>query len=238
METAVLVVTDDAVLATGLASVLEATDDLRIATVCCSAQALFEAIERSMPQVVLIDTILGLPLSVLADIRKSFPECHICLWARHVSDAFAYGAITIGIRGILQRTLPLADVLTCLRKVAAGEVWLEEKLMAGFFSKRPASLTRRESQLVTLLGQGLKNKEIAYRLSLSEGTVKVYMSKLFQKLSVNDRLELALYGLRNLSGDQAGMQLPVSQAKCVAAGPETTAFAAVAQKYHQVQQAR
>ena len=64
---------------------------------------------------------------------------------------------------------------------------------------RRYSLTRREGQLVTLLSQGLKNKEIATALSISEGTVKVYLSRLFQKLGVKDRFELALYGLKNLT---------------------------------------
>ena len=56
----------------------------------------------------------------------------------------------------------------------------------------------RESQLVALVAQGLRNKEIAYRLSISEGTVKVYLSKLFTKLGVEDRYQLALHGLKNL----------------------------------------
>ena len=64
---------------------------------------------------------------------------------------------------------------------------------------RSYSLTPRQGQLVALLTQGLKNKEIASKLNISEGTVKVYMSRMFQKLGVKDRLELALYGLKNLT---------------------------------------
>jgi DNA-binding CsgD family transcriptional regulator len=65
-------------------------------------------------------------------------------------------------------------------------------------------LTRREGQLVTLLPQGLKNKELAYALGITEGTVKVYLSKLFKKLGVNDRFELALYALKNVVSGQNG----------------------------------
>ena len=64
---------------------------------------------------------------------------------------------------------------------------------------RSYSLTPRQGQLVALLTQGLKNKEIASKLNISEGTVKVYMSRMFQKLGVKDRFELALYGLKNLT---------------------------------------
>jgi DNA-binding CsgD family transcriptional regulator len=64
------------------------------------------------------------------------------------------------------------------------------------------ALTQREGQLVSLLSQGLKNKEIATTLMISEGTVKVYLSRLFQKVGVKDRFELALFGLKNLTTGQ------------------------------------
>jgi DNA-binding CsgD family transcriptional regulator len=76
------------------------------------------------------------------------------------------------------------------------------------------ALTKRESQLVSLLSQGLKNKEIATTLTISEGTVKVYLSRLFQKVGVKDRFELALYGLRNLqnmSGEAPALNSPSHQ---------------------------
>jgi DNA-binding CsgD family transcriptional regulator len=71
------------------------------------------------------------------------------------------------------------------------------------------ALTRREGQLISLLSQGLKNKEIATALNISEGTVKVYLSRLFQKVGVKDRFELALFGLKNLTAAQgAAMEKP------------------------------
>ena len=84
-------------------------------------------------------------------------------------------------------------------RVNEGELWFEKALTDSIMTAHSYSLTRREGQLVALLSQGLKNKEIAYQLSISEGTVKVYMSRLFQKLGVKDRFELALYGLKNLA---------------------------------------
>jgi DNA-binding CsgD family transcriptional regulator len=82
------------------------------------------------------------------------------------------------------------------------------------------SLTKRESQLVSLLSQGLKNKEIASTLTISEGTVKVYLSRLFQKVGVKDRFELALYGLRNLQNmnGEASALNPAPQQTMLASG--------------------
>lgn len=198
----VLLVSDDCVLGRGLADVLE-TENVEM-TGCVSLEQATDAIRAMRPTIALIDMTGSVPLSTIADLRKSWPDCHICLWARQISDELAYQAMTLGVRGILRRSLPVTDLLTCLSKLIRNEVWFEERLMGGFFSNHVVRLTRRESQLVALLAQGMKNKEIAYALSLSEGTVKVYLSRLFEKLSVKDRFELALYGLRNLNADRHG----------------------------------
>jgi DNA-binding CsgD family transcriptional regulator len=88
--------------------------------------------------------------------------------------------------------------MDALQAIREGELWYEKDLLESFLHGERVTLTRREGQLVTLLSQGLKNKEIAWSLRLSEGTVKVYLSRLYQKLGVNDRFEMALYGLKNM----------------------------------------
>src|SRR5207244_12826951 len=106
----------------------------------------------------------------------------------------------------------------CLKCVKDGELWFEKALTDNLMTTRRYALTRREGQLVALLSQGLKNKEIATAMDISEGSVKVYLSRLFQKLQVKDRFELALFGLKNLNpspdslGRSYGMKLPVWQA--------------------------
>src|SRR5580658_6480328 len=107
--------------------------------------------------------------------------------------------MSLGVRGILRKTLPTETLLRCLTRANEGELWFEKALTDSIMSARRYFLTRREGQLVSLLSQGLKNKEIATALTISEGTVKVYLSRLFQKLGVKDRFELALYGLKNLA---------------------------------------
>jgi DNA-binding NarL/FixJ family response regulator len=89
--------------------------------------------------------------------------------------------------------------MRCLTRVLDGELWFEKALTDSLMSAQQFRLTRREGQLVSLVSQGMKNKEVATALNISEGTVKVYLSRLFQKLGVKDRFELALYGLKNLT---------------------------------------
>jgi len=71
-------------------------------------------------------------------------------------------------------------------------------LMDSLLAQTRVTLTRRQGQIVSLVSQGFKNKEIATAMGITEGTVKVYLHKLFRKLGMNDRLDMALYGLKNL----------------------------------------
>ena len=107
----------------------------------------------------------------------------------------------------MRKTLPPELLLECIHKVHGGELWFEKSLTDGLAATNRIALTRREGQLVTLLSQGRKNKEIASLLMITEGTVKVYLSKLYDKLGVKDRFELALYGLKNL-GTEPGANAP------------------------------
>jgi len=120
------------------------------------------------------------------------------LWAREISTEWAFQVIELGVRGILAKTLPSDLQIKCLHKVYEGELWLAKSLTENLLAGKSISLTRREGQLVGALAQGLKNKEIAELLGITEGTVKVYLSRLFHKVGVKDRFELALYGLKNL----------------------------------------
>ena len=139
---------------------------------------------------------------LLSDLKQASPETRIVLWVTAISTELAFQAMGLGIRGILRKQLPADLQVKCLQRVHAGELWFEKALTDSFLNARRVYLTNREGQLVSLLSQGLKNKEIAAALMVSEGTVKVYLSRLFEKTGVKDRFELALFGLRNLTAGQ------------------------------------
>jgi DNA-binding NarL/FixJ family response regulator len=140
-------------------------------------------------------------------MKHAMNRSRIVLWVNSISTELAFQAMGLGVRGILRKTLPTELQVKCLQKVQAGELWFEKALTDSFLCARRVALTQREGQLVSLLSQGLKNKEIATTLMISEGTVKVYLSRLFQKVGVKDRFELALFGLKNLTTGQ----LPVGE---------------------------
>lgn len=208
----VLVFTDQPVLAKGLSSVLSSVPDFDAVSVCHSYEQLLQMSPGAQPDVLLLDLTPDITLASLAELQKRAPKSRIVLWVYTMSPELAYQSIRVGVRGVLRKTLSTGVMVKSLQRIAMGEFWFEEALTASLGSNAKVALTNRENQIVALLSQGLKNKEIAYALEISEGTAKVYLSKLFRKVGVKDRYELALYGMRNLAGDQAGLgngvQLP------------------------------
>jgi DNA-binding NarL/FixJ family response regulator len=206
--TRLLLYTDEPILASGLETVLTPATGFELSAICQSTAALLDVVRTTSADVLLLDLTSDLTFGVMVEIQRWLPSARIVLWVRSISTELAYQAIEHGVRGILRKTHSPELLLKCLQMVAEGGLWFEEALKASFTSMRTISLTRRESQLVSLLSQGLKNKEIAATLFISEGTVKVYLSRLFQKLGVKDRFELALFGLKNMPTGEALFEVP------------------------------
>ena len=194
----VLLFTDEPVLARGFVAVVTSAPGFETVSVCHTTAELADAAPKLKPEVLLIDLTPDVTFGILTQLQRDLPNCRIVLWVRAISTELAYQAMELGVRGVLRKTLTPELLVKCLAKVCEGELWFDKSLTASFLSAKMIALTKRESQLVALLSQGLKNKEIASTLEISEGTVKVYLSRLFQKVGVKDRFELALYGLRNL----------------------------------------
>src|SRR5437016_5605434 len=205
--TRILLYSDEPILAKGLESVLRQVDGFDLLPTCGTLAGLMEQIGQGLPDLVLMDLTPEITFAVLSEMKQVMSHCKIVLWVNSISTELAFQAMGLGVRGILRKTLPADLQIKCLQKVQAGELWFEKALTDSFLCARRVALTQREGQLVSLLSQGLKNKEIATTLGISEGTVKVYLSRLFQKVGVKDRFELALFGLKNLTTGQ----LPVGE---------------------------
>jgi len=202
----IVLFTDQPILAQGLQAVIAASEGFQLTATCTNMSSLSETAVSQHPDILLLDLTSEVTFGALTELKKMAPECRIVLWVRNISTELAFQAMGLGIRGILRKTLPTELLLKCLQKIQEGELWFEKALTDSFLSAKRVSLTQREGQLVNLLSQGLKNKEIATALLISEGTVKVYLSRLFQKLGVKDRFELALYGLKNLTAGQGAVE--------------------------------
>jgi len=195
----VILCSDEPILSEGLTRILEAAEGLQFCSYCPSMEQVRLQLETFQPDILLVDLTADVTFNALSALQDTACRAKIVLWVHSISTELALQAMSLGVRGILRKTLPVETLLRCLIRVNEGELWFEKALTDSIMTARRYSLTRREGQLVSLLSQGLKNKEIATALTISEGTVKVYLSRLFQKLGVKDRFELALYGLKNLT---------------------------------------
>lgn len=153
---------------------------------------------------------------IIRQLRAAEPHLPLVVWERVTGSEPALSALGSGVRGIMLDCTTAAEARTCIDTVLGGGIWVPLSIAQAVVSSRSCHLTRREGQLVNLVTQGLSNKEIARTLGISIGTVKVYFSRLFDKLGVSDRYELAVLGLR-----QAGTVCLTVPAVMSATGAQT-----------------
>lgn len=165
---------------------------------CTDAGRLPAVLAAERPELMLIDPAALPDRGWLREWKLRVPHPCIVLWVDRIAPEFAREALQCGVRGILRQDSDAASYAECLEKVAAGQIWLERDLADALLTARTVRLSPRERQLIGLLTQGLRNKEIAGRMNITEGTTKAYLSRLFEKTGAGDRLELAVYAMKNL----------------------------------------
>jgi len=142
-------------------------------------------------------------LSIVRDINRHHPATRAVLFTSAASDARIHDALELGVRGVVLKEMPPEALLQCVKKVHAGEQWLasgprrlvERRRQAHDpdRKRRRAGLTGRETDIVKLVARGLPNQEIAKRLDVKEGTLKIHLHNIYRKLNVESRLALTLY---------------------------------------------
>jgi two-component system, NarL family, nitrate/nitrite response regulator NarL len=211
----------------GVRMVLSACPDLTFLTACDSLDRAMELAQGTPPDVLLVDKAFGIqaildwltPSPDQPGLARRSPEMAIVIWGVSVSEAEALRFLQAGARGILRKTASLASILACVRTVAAGRSWMEDCVFrdSARNDRYPRSeLTPREQQVLELVEQGCKNKEIASELSIRPGTVKIHLKHIFEKTGIRGRYGLALNGWRERvpAGPVAGKFPGDSYATC------------------------
>jgi two-component system, NarL family, nitrate/nitrite response regulator NarL len=180
----------------------------------CQAGAFSRTLETSArPQLLLLDITAGLTFSDLGELHDCVPDCPVVLWADALPLELMFKTLEFGVRGIVQRSAQPEQLVESLRKVAAGELQIGFGLPQDMSQvRRKVSLTPRERQIVLLLRQGLRNKQIAGEMTITEGTVKIYLFRLFQKLGVRNRFELARCGILDQLQFSPAVPMPLDRA--------------------------
>jgi DNA-binding NarL/FixJ family response regulator len=206
----VVVCSDQPILAHGLGSLIAADPAFQLNACCSNIAALKDHLASGTSDLAVLDLMPEITIAVLSELQRAAPDCKVILWTNSIAADFALQALGFGVRGVLGKSLSLEAHRQCLHRVHRGELWFEKSLMESLRASQRVLLTARESQLLTLLSLGFKNKEISCELGLTEGTVKVYLSHLIHKSGAKDRFDLAIQSLKNLNmagispGDRGG----------------------------------
>ncbi len=196
---------DHPIVLDGLENLFRLEPDFRIVARCMNGEECLVAVRRYEPDVLVLD--LRMPrkdgLSVLRELHREKHPVKVVLLAAALEEEEVLEALRLGVRGMVLKELAPQMVIQCVRKVHAGEQWLEKQafgralqtLLRREAGEREAGavLTPRELEMVGMVARGLRNKEMSERMNISEGTVKIHLHHIYRKLKVENRVELILY---------------------------------------------
>jgi DNA-binding NarL/FixJ family response regulator len=222
----VIVADTQAIFRAGLRKVFALEDDIRVVGQAETLTQAQSAVQKFAADVVMFEAALAPnPVEAVADLIRQNPQMRIVVVTPGPDEELTLELFRRGAHGIVSREVEPELLIECLRKVAAGETWLESQavhwVMEAYRNQnsRPAGarpkvqLTPKETLIVSCVTQGMKNKEIALRVGTTEQVVKNYLRKVYDKLGVADRLELALYCLNHHVVDNTKVPaLPASAA--------------------------
>ena len=189
------------ITAEGLRSLLASAGDLEFLASLNSLEAAKQVATTRPPDIVIVDKGFGMRavLDWIHDLKLTDATPGVTVWGVSMTEAEALRLLQAGARGIVRKTADLDHILACLRTVASGRSWMEDCVFrdSGRQERHPRSeLTPREHQVLEMVEQGFKNKEIALELGIRPGTVKIHMKHIFEKTGVRGRYGLAISGLK------------------------------------------
>ena len=197
---------DHEIVRRGLRELLEAEGDLLVVGEAGTAEEAYGRIPATTPHVAVLDVRLpdGNGIEVCREIRSRHPEIACIMLTSFSDDEAVYAAIMAGAAGYLLKQVRGSDLVDGVRRVAAGESLLDPSVTTRVLDRlrhregddELASLTDQERRILSLIAEGLTNRQIGERLFLAEKTVKNYVSNMFAKLGMHRRTEAAAYAAR------------------------------------------
>jgi two-component system, NarL family, nitrate/nitrite response regulator NarL len=212
----VLIADDHAFFRDGLRKLLEDADDISVVGEASNGDQCIKMLDKFKPDILLLD--LRMPekdgLAVLTEVNFESLSTRVIVLTAAEGDRDVVRAMRLGARGVVLKQSASDLLLKSIRQVHDGEIWLDNRMTAEVmkaFSKSSEAgprrekplLSDREKEIVQLVAQGFRNKEIGEKLFISEQTVKNHLHNIFDKLGVSDRLELALYAIHHRLIDQS-----------------------------------
>ncbi|WP_321474526.1 response regulator transcription factor [uncultured Paludibaculum sp.] len=210
----VMIADDHPIVREGLRKLLNLEDDIDVVGAVADGRELIERVEELVPDVILLD--LRMPnldgLGALQTLQHTSSKARVIILTASEDKNEFVQAMKLGCSGIVLKQTSADLIVKSIRKVYAGEIWLDSHTTAAVMrqfaapgetplggapskARERSPLSTREREIVALVAQGYKNKEMAEKMFISEQTVKNHLHNIFDKLGVSDRLELALYAI-------------------------------------------
>ena len=206
----VVLADSQAIYRVGIRKIFGLEDEIRVVAQANSLENLRLAIERHPADVVLVEgEFFTGAMSSIPELLRIAPDIKLIVQTLSADEDLTVELYRRGIRGIISRSISPDLLVRCVRRIASGETWIDNYAVkwiieayrgqeAVLVSRRTQPrLSPKETTIITCITQAMRNKEIAFQLGTSEQVIKNYLRKIYDKLGVTDRLELALYGLHN-----------------------------------------
>ena len=189
----------------GLTLLLRQEPDFEVLAGCRDGEETLQAVRQFQPDVLILDILMPGKdgLAVLRELRQLKIPTRVILLTAAIDEDNLLEAMRLGVGGVVLKEMAVPLLIQCVRKVYAGDQWLErhsigramEKMLRREAGTREVAqlLTSRELEIVRLAASGLRNKEIANKLAISEGTVKIHLHRSYEKLHVDSRIALLRY---------------------------------------------
>jgi DNA-binding NarL/FixJ family response regulator len=193
-----LIIADDhALFRQGLKSLLLLQSDTQVVAEIESANEVEPVVSGADGDILLLD--LQMDRWMMEDIPRLSRLTNVIVLTASESAENGVKALRLGAKGVVQKRFAIETLMMAVRSVAEGMVWMPPTVQTEFARQESSSgkdLTPRESEIVRYVASGLRNIEVAERLSITESTVKTHLNNIFQKLGVRDRLELTHYAIK------------------------------------------
>ncbi|HEY9154568.1 MAG TPA: response regulator transcription factor [Opitutaceae bacterium] len=194
----VLLVDDHVAVRMGLRMAIDDADDMRVVAESDDGDAAVEAYRTHKPDVTILDLRMqgvdGLKATRL--MKAEFPSARILIYSSFARGEEAFQVLNAGASGFVIKEMALDRLLEAIRIIHGGEKYIPPQIAARVGERVIANLSPREMEVLNFVARGLSNKEIAARLGLVVGTVKLHMVSIFNKLGVSDRTQALVTAVR------------------------------------------
>jgi two-component system, NarL family, nitrate/nitrite response regulator NarL len=219
----IILADSQAIYRVGMRKVFALEDDIRVVAQVDTMENLRAAVQRFPSDIVLLEaSLLAGTTDAIPELVRLAPETKIIVQAIAADESNTVELYRRGVRGIIPRSISPDLLIKCVRKIAEGETWIDNQSVTWVieaYRSHAASLTNprvqprlspKEHAIIYCITQGKRNKEIASQIGTTEQVIKNYLRKIYDKLGVSDRLELALYCLHHQLTPDAPGNMPMA----------------------------